>query len=203
MQEPQATAEVLVQAFQRIQQESMQNNPILNHALQVEALGFQEYQGRVIGIVITPWFMNLFMLPGEEDNWDDLQLGDKQPHEFPANIYTFLVNEIDGVGRCLSHSLYSPMNEFDDQDHALAAAASFLDLLMVKPEHETDIIDEDLLGRIMRGEETPEINLDEFAEVEQLGDTGSAVSETCPDRSKVKREISRRDLLRGNFLEER
>ena len=201
MQDPQTTAEILVQAFQRIEQESMRNIPILNPRVQVEALGFQEFQGRVIGIVITPWFMNLFMLPGEDDNWDDLQLGDKLPQEFPSSKYTFLVNEIDGVGRCLSHSLYSPMNEFDDQDHALAAAKSFLDLLMVKPEHEAETIDEDLLGKIMRGEETPEINLDEFAEVEQLGESSPAVSETCPERTKIKREISRRDLLRGNFLE--
>ena len=202
MQGPQATAEVLVHSFQHIQQESMQNIPILNTALQVEALGFQEYQGRIIGIVITPWFMNLFMLPGDGDNWDDLQLGDKQPQEFPSSKYTFLVNEIDGVGRCLSHSLYSPMNEFDDQDHALAAAGSFLDLLMVKPEHEGETIDEDLLGKIMRGEETPDIDLDDFAEVEQLGDSAPAVSETCPAQSQVKKDISRRDLLRGNFLEE-
>lgn len=202
MQDPQATAEILVHSFQYIQQESMQNIPILNPKLQVEALGFKEYQGRIIGIVITPWFMNLFMLPGEDDNWDDLQLGDKQPQKFPSSTYTFLVNEIDGVGRYLSHSLYSPMNEFDDQDHALAAASSFLDLLMVKPEHEAETIDEDLLGKIMRGEETPEINLDDFAEVEQLGDSAPAGSETCPARSQVKKDISRRDLLRGNFLEE-
>jgi hypothetical protein len=94
------------------------------------------------------------------------------------------------------------MNEFDDQDHALAAAKSFLDLLMVKPEHEVETIDEDLLGKIMRGEETPEINLDDFAEVEQLGESSPALSESCPARPQVRKEISRRDLLRGNFLED-
>ena len=95
------------------------------------------------------------------------------------------------------------MNEFDDQDHALAAAGSFLELLLVEPKEKADVVDEELLGKIMRGEETPEINLDDFAEVEQLGESSPAVSETCPAKSQVKKEISRRDLLRGNFLEER
>ncbi len=202
MQDPQAVADSLVQAFERIQQEEMQDIPLLNPLLRVEALGFREYQGRVIGIIITPWFMNLIMLPGEEDDWDDLQLGDKQRHEFPANTYTFLVNEIDGIGRYLSNSLYSPMNEFYDQDHAMAAAKSFLDLLMVRPEQKADVIDEDLLGKIMRGEEVPEINLDEFGEIEQLGEQGANIPKTCPARSQIKKEISRRDLLRGNFLED-
>ncbi len=202
MQDPQAVADSLVQAFESIQQEEMQDIPLLNPLLRVEALGFREYQGRIIGIIITPWFMNLIMLPGENDNWDDLQLGDKQKHEFPANTYTFLVNEIDGVGRCLSNSLYSPMNEFYDQDHAVAAAKSFLDLLMVRPEHKADVIDEDLLGKIMRGEEVPEIDLDDFAEVEQLEASTPGISKTCPERARVKKEISRRDLLRGDFLEE-
>ncbi len=202
MQDTQATAENLVLAFECIRQEQMQDIPLLNPRLQVEALGFQEYQGRVIGIILTPWFMNLIMLPGKKDHWDELQLGDKQQHEFPSNTYTFMVNEIDGIGRCLTHSLYSPMNEFESQDHAVAAAKGFLDLLMVQPKQKADVIDEDLLGKIMRGEETPEIDLDQFGDIEQLGEQGTDIPETCPARSQIKKDISRRDLLRGNFSED-
>jgi [NiFe] hydrogenase assembly HybE family chaperone len=63
MNTPQTAAEKLEQIFNKIHQEQMQGIPILNNMLKVQALGFQEYQGRIVGILITPWLMNLVMLP--------------------------------------------------------------------------------------------------------------------------------------------
>jgi [NiFe] hydrogenase assembly HybE family chaperone len=63
MNTPQTAAEKLEQIFDKIHQEQMQGIPILNNMLKVQALGFQEYQGRIVGILITPWLMNLVMLP--------------------------------------------------------------------------------------------------------------------------------------------
>jgi hypothetical protein len=53
----------------------------------------------------------------------------------------------------------------------------------------------------MRGEKMPKINLDDFAEIEQLGVSSPALSENCPARPQVIKEISCRYLLRCNFLE--
>ncbi|MCP4452488.1 MAG: [NiFe]-hydrogenase assembly chaperone HybE, partial [Planctomycetes bacterium] len=78
MRDIQRVAASLERAFERIHQEQMRDIPILNPLLRVQTLGFQEYQGRVLGVLITPWLMNLVMLPAEADNWDEMRLGDKQ-----------------------------------------------------------------------------------------------------------------------------
>jgi [NiFe] hydrogenase assembly HybE family chaperone len=180
--------------FKRIEQEQMQGIPLLNPALQVQTIGFQHYQERPIGILITPWMMNLLLLPNEKDDWSDLKLGDKQHHRLPANEYRFMVNEIEGIGVCQTHSLYSPMHEFMNQEHAVAAAESFMQTLMVEVEEpETDPHDEELLGRILRGEETPEVELDGFA----LAETKSGADSTCPASGETP-GLTRRQFLRGS-----
>ena len=37
--------------------------PIYNPTLAVEAVGFREHEGRQVGVIVTPWFMNLTVLP--------------------------------------------------------------------------------------------------------------------------------------------
>jgi [NiFe] hydrogenase assembly HybE family chaperone len=171
----------------------MQGIPLLNPALQVQTIGFQTYQGRSVGIVITPWLMNLVLLPAEDEDWSELKLGDKTSHRFPANRFRFMVNEIDGIGVCQTHSLYSPMHEFMNQDHAVAAAESFMQTLMVEVENpDTDPHDEELLGRILRGEETPEVEMDGFA----LAEAKSQSSGDCPAAGD-KPGLTRREFLRG------
>ncbi len=56
--------------------------------------------------------MNVVMLPSEGDDWSNLALGYKQAHKFLSKTYKFMINEIEGIGKCLTHSLYSPMREF-------------------------------------------------------------------------------------------
>jgi [NiFe] hydrogenase assembly HybE family chaperone len=163
--------------FKRIEQEQMQGIPILNGALQVETIGFQIYQGRMIGVLITPWMMNLMLFPGEADDWSELKLGDKQYHRLPANEYRFMVNDIDEVGRCQTHPIYSPMQEFMNQEHAVAAAESFMKTLMVEVEEpDTDPHDEALLGRILRGEESAELDGCALAEAKCKQQEGEEVA---------------------------
>ncbi len=185
---PQLTS-LIEKTFTRIQEEQMQGIPLLNPVLHVATVGFQHYQGRSIGIVITPWMMNLIMFPAENEDWNEMELGHKQPHRLPANQYKFMVNEIDGIGRCQTHSLYSPMHEFVNQQHAEAAARSFMQTLMVEVEEpDEDPYDEELLGRILRGEEEVEIDVDGYAIAEQVSETAEESRESA---------ISRRELLRG------
>ncbi len=202
MNDPQLAAEMLEQTFNRILHEQMVGIPILNNRLKVQALGFQEFQGRIIGILITPWLMSLVMLSGENDDWNALELGKKQPHRFPSKTFRFMVNEFDDIGKCQTYSLFSPMNEFVNQDHALAAAQSFLDTLMVEtaPTEEC-IVDEERPDCIMRGEDTLELNLDDFAVIEEM-ETATPVSVTPEIKLRVDKKLSRRDLLRGSFLTE-
>ena len=182
-------------AFTRIEQEQMQGIPLLNPALRVQTVGFQTYGERSLGIVITPWMMSLMLFPAADEDWSGMTPGDKQGHRFPANEYRFTVNEFDGLGICQTYSLYSPMHEFMDQDHAAAAAGSFMQTLMVEVENpDRDPHDEALLGRILRGEETPELETDGFT----LAEARRATDGGCGD-AEGERCLTRRELLRGGL----
>jgi [NiFe] hydrogenase assembly HybE family chaperone len=182
--------------FKRIEQEQMLGIPLLNPVLEVETIGFQVYQGRPMGLLITPWMMSLMLFPGEGEDWHALKLGEKQSHRLPANEYRFMVNEIDDLGVCQSHSVYSPMHEFLNQEHALAVAESFLQTLMVEvAEPDRDPHDEARLGRILRGEETAEVDIDGFALAE------SKHQQITADNPENEAEhLSRRAFLSGKVL---
>ncbi len=201
MKDPQTVVEILEHTFDRIHREDMQGIPILNPAIKVQALGFHECQGRILGVLITPWLMNVVMLPAQNEDLSGMELGHKLPHEFPSKTYKFMINDIDGIGPCQTHSLYSPMREFASHAQAVAVAQAFLDGLMVERElTEEDLVDEELLGRVMRGEETPEVNLDDFAVIEPV-DAGSMPARGQQEtKVRVVETLSRRDLLRGRFL---
>ena len=200
MLDPIQVSEQIERTFNRIHTESMQGIPILNPAIEVQALGFQELEGRVLGIIITPWLMNVVILPKEDEDWSHMKLGDKRPHEFASRTYKFMLNEIDGIGLCQTRSLYSPMREFRCHQQAVAAAQAFLDGLMVERElSEDELVDEELLGKVMRGEETPEIDLNDFAEI-QTAETDLKIGHAGDElTSKPAKKITRRNILRGNF----
>jgi len=198
MNNPEQVSALLKQVFTRIQYDQMAGIPILNNRLRVQTLGFQVYRGRCIGLLITPWLMNLMIFPGEGEDWSSLKLGSKQERSFPANSYNCMVNEVDGIGLYQSHSLYSPMREFHTQEHAVAAAESFMEALMVQVDHpDRDPHDEELLGRILRGEE--EVDLSEFDTIEPMG-RESKVGSADGKQESFAENITRRELLRGNFL---
>lgn len=192
MQDPEVLGRSIESIFRRIHVERMRGLPLLNPALEVAAVGFRQHEGRGIGIIVTPWLMNLVMLPGADDDWSDLELGAKQWHAIGARQYKFLVNEIDDIGVCQTHSLHSPMHAFACQQDALDAARDFLARLDEEREPTAeDRVDADLLGRLMRGEITPDTGLDalETGVAEATGSTGGT----------ERNSISRRALLRGEL----
>ncbi|MDJ0740106.1 MAG: [NiFe]-hydrogenase assembly chaperone HybE [Gammaproteobacteria bacterium] len=205
IQDPQAAAQAFADSFEQVHQSQMQGLPLLNTRLHVETLGFQSYRDRVIGIVVTPWLMNVVMLPGTDDDWSGDELGHKLPQAFPAGSYKFMVNEIDGIGRYLSHSLYSPMREFQSQNHALAAAEAWLrDAMDPERADSGDQVDEELLGKVLRGEETPDIDLDELESIAfgQSDESAARPVRGLQDigvRVEQRSGITRRDLLRGRI----
>jgi len=200
MKDPASIAIIVEQTFNRIHLENMQGIPILNSRIQVQAIGFQEYQARIIGIIITPWLMNVVLLPNDDEDWSGFTLGHKVSHTFPAKTYRFLVNEIEGIGFCQTHSMYSPMNDFVSHQQAVKVAQEFIDFLMVDNEpSEEDLIDEDLLGRIMRGEETAEVDLNDFATIAPYEQT-IPIKEIADSEDLSSKKFDRRALLRGSFL---
>ena len=148
--------------FERIHREQMAGLPLLNNALSVATLGFQQFEGRVLGLLITPWMMSLLLFPGAQDDWEVEALGNKRVIAFPSGNYRFLANRIDELGVCQMHSLHSPMHRFGNQAMAIAEATAFMDKLLVIPPEgiQDDPVDEELLGKILRGEKVPELDKD-------------------------------------------
>lgn len=148
--------------FERIHREQMAGLPLLNKALSVTVLGFEEFEGRVLGMAITPWMMSLLLFPGPQDQWEGQALGNKHMFTFPGGTFRFMVNVLDDLGVCQMHSLHSPMHPFKSQQAAITAANNFLQKLLVAPPGglEHDPVDEELLGKILRGEKVPEMDKD-------------------------------------------
>jgi [NiFe] hydrogenase assembly chaperone, HybE family len=129
-------ADKLVSVFEAIRSDRMQGVPILNPNLSVEAVDFREWRGHRLGILITPWFMNLMLLPGSGGAFDHLPEGAAVGFELPAGTVEFLVGREDLLGIYLSRSLFSPMSEFGDQGTARLVARETMKGLMTAPEAE-------------------------------------------------------------------
>ncbi len=112
--------------FREIWHAKMRDVPMVNKLLSVEAVGFEIIDGRPLGVLISPWFMNLVMLPAEGEDWDDLVTGAKQLISFPSGEYEFIHNTREQIGGYKACSLFSPMGEFKSQLQAQEVARAVM-----------------------------------------------------------------------------
>ncbi len=120
----------LEQVFSTIERERMSDVPILNRELSVQAVGFCEWQDGWLGVLITPWFMNLMLLPSADETPQHGHPGEKVLHTLPSGDYEFIVGEEDGIGRYQMCSLFSPVFEFEDHAAAVATAEAVMAALL-------------------------------------------------------------------------
>lgn len=121
-------AERLEAVFAGIHQERMAGLPILNPRLAVAVVGGRVWWNDWVGILVTPWCMNLMVLP-LTPRGPERAAGDPLILAFPAGRFTFAVSSEPGLGPYAACSLFSPMGEFSDQETALATARAILDAL--------------------------------------------------------------------------
>ena len=112
----------LESAFRRIEAGRMREVPILNPALAVRAVGFRRHDAGWLGVLVTPWFMNLLLLPASGVPWVSLGEGEKRTMAFPAGAFEFIGGHEEAIGEYQSCSLFSPVLEFEDQQAAIATA---------------------------------------------------------------------------------
>jgi [NiFe] hydrogenase assembly HybE family chaperone len=124
-----AVAARIERAFGHIQATRMQGLPFLNPALRVEAVGFRRFEGRWLGVLITPWFMNLMLLPDEPAAWRHVRYGDSLGYALPAGVFEFISALDPELGSYQTCSLFSPVFEFADQDGARLTAEAALTAL--------------------------------------------------------------------------
>jgi [NiFe] hydrogenase assembly HybE family chaperone len=132
-QESEQICRSLEAAFNEIQQTRMHDVPVLNPALSVQALGFLRYQQDWLGVLITPWFMNLLLLPEPDSTWQTQAPGSKFSRTFPYGVFEFTMANEAQLGVYAVCSLFSPMFQFEGQAAAVAAAKAALQGLLTSP----------------------------------------------------------------------
>ena len=104
---------------------------MVNPALAVEAVGFRPWNGHWLGIVITPWFMNLVLMPRVAAQWQAIGERESRYYVFPAGVFEFIGARDATLGDYQACSLFSPMFEFADptaaRDTAVAAMGALFD----------------------------------------------------------------------------
>ena len=124
-------AAALQQAFRSVLDKQMRDMPMLNPALCVEAVGFRPWSDHWLGILVTPWFMNLVLMPRVNAKWQPIGERESRHYVFPAGVFEFIGARDAALGDYQACSLFSPMFEFADQrearETAVAALAALFD----------------------------------------------------------------------------
>ena len=109
--------------------------PVHNPRLRISALGFQPHgTDHFAGIIITPWCMNLLVIPADPAAMPPGALGSSRMVGFPSGNYPFIAGRMEGFGSMESCSLFSPMDMFASHEAAQAAAQAALEGLYEAPE---------------------------------------------------------------------
>ena len=122
-----------VERFRSISDLNMRGLPIFNEDIQVEAVGFRPYNDDLLGILITPWFMNLILLPQQKIEMDYSAVGSPSDEVLPSGTWQFRCGGDEVVGLYRSLSLHSPMFAFNTHEHARIEAEQRLDSLLTPP----------------------------------------------------------------------
>lgn len=118
----------LVERFCVIDRERMAGLPLCNPDLEVEAVGFRVFEEYRLGVLITPWCMNLVLL-SEDDAWREWEQGSDSEWTFPAGPYEFTTCRDEVLPTYLSAVLFRTVQDFPDQETARAVAAEIMERL--------------------------------------------------------------------------
>ena len=128
----------LVRAFRRIDEERMRGLPISNPRLRVEAIGFRDWRGHRLGVLVTPWFMNLVLIPRAAGESAEPAADTGTTWRFPAGDFVFTPGDCDsGIPRFQRLSLYASMHEFPDRETARRVAEAVLNGLFQSGDAQT------------------------------------------------------------------
>lgn len=172
--------------FREIHAAKMKGVPFVNGTLGVKAVGFRIHAGRVMGVLVTPWFMNIVLLPNATDDWSQLRTGEKELIDFPSGTYEFLAANRPETGPYKACSLFSPMFDFSSMLQAVETAEAVMPGLLDAGNRE----DGTRSGEIRRRAEA-----EEAARV--AAETAAAAPETEAPRREAPAELSRRSLILG------
>lgn len=128
---------LIVSFYDKVWREQMQDLPFVNPALSVEAVGFRRVDRDWVGIVITPWFINVFLLPGGGTLWQDLPSGEQRGVVFPVGQLDFIADNNPDPEAPITAFQYCPLihpvQHLADQATSREAAEAALVALFTAP----------------------------------------------------------------------
>jgi [NiFe] hydrogenase assembly HybE family chaperone len=137
---PQHRVLALERVFTEIAHTRMRGVPVQNPAVHIQAFGFApdpEDPDMLLGVLVTPWFMNLVRLPSKVSCAGDhlLAVGKKARRTVGNESFEFIGAHEHDIGTFEVCSLFSPMFEFASHAAAADTANDILNLLRtpVKP----------------------------------------------------------------------
>ena len=96
--------------------------PAVNPSLTCRAVGFSRYQGDWLGVLITPWFMDLFLLPGGGELWGDIPAGQRRYVALGQGTVSFMAEDDPLLGAYQHSPLVAPVSALPDMVAALKLA---------------------------------------------------------------------------------
>ena len=119
----------------------MRDLPVYNKRLDIQIVGLRRWSEGLLGIVATPWCMNIVLLPsaGEPRAGEPRRMeGTARGLNFPAGCYSFIAGQLPEVGALETCSLFSPMEQFDDPDVVRLVAEHAIKGLFEAPQPAAD-----------------------------------------------------------------
>jgi len=111
----------------------MHDMPFVNPALGVEAVGFRRHDGDWLGVMITPWFLNLFLIYGGGALWGDIPAGERRYLNLPRGTLQFLADDDPDLGPYQYCPLIAPVSVLPDMATACQAALEALATVLAPP----------------------------------------------------------------------
>ncbi|WP_058912690.1 hydrogenase-2 assembly chaperone [Entomohabitans teleogrylli] len=128
-------AALLEAQFLQVARQNMADLPFYRRHIPVRACGFRVYEDQWFGAMLTPWMMELMVLPGPGQQWPRRPVGERIGLEFPTGNLAFRVGEMAGL-HYLACSLMSPLDAHLSAEQALALAENSVTLALSLPVRE-------------------------------------------------------------------
>jgi len=116
--------------YEHIWQTRMRDLPFVNAELAVEVIGFTRQQGDWLGVVVTPWFINLFLVAGGGDLWGDIPAGERRYINLPCGALQFIADNDPDIGPYQYCPLIAPVSSVPDMATARQAALDAMAAVM-------------------------------------------------------------------------
>ena len=119
--------------YRHVWETRMRDLPFVNAALSVEAVGFQRLNGDWVGVVITPWFLNLVLVSGGGELWGDIPAGERRYLNLPCGTMQFIADDDPDIGPYQYCPLIAPVDKLPDMATARFVAADAIKTVFAAP----------------------------------------------------------------------